>query len=49
MEEAVVEGAPPGMTNLYVVDLLCENVMFAGMEFHKEPDEWVLRTMRRYS
>lgn len=49
MEEAVVEGAPNGFTNLLVIDLLCENVMFAGMEFHKEPDEWVLRTTRRYA
>ncbi|KAL5498886.1 hypothetical protein ACEPAH_1404 [Sanghuangporus vaninii] len=49
MEEAVVEGAPNGFTKLLVVDLLCDDVMFAGMEFHKEPDEWVLRTMRRYS
>lgn len=48
MEEAVVDGAPNGYTNLLAVDLLCEKVMFAGMEFHKEPDEWVLRTTRRY-
>ncbi|KAI5118147.1 hypothetical protein M0805_008153 [Coniferiporia weirii] len=44
MEEAVVEGARPGYTNLLVVDLLCADVMFWGMEFHKEPDEWFLRT-----
>ncbi|KAH8110065.1 hypothetical protein DFH11DRAFT_829548 [Phellopilus nigrolimitatus] len=47
MEEAVVEGAPPGYTNLLVSDLLCDDVMFWGMEFHKGPDEWVLRTTNR--
>ncbi|EJC99122.1 uncharacterized protein FOMMEDRAFT_142783 [Fomitiporia mediterranea MF3/22] len=48
MEEAVVDGAPNGYTNLKVIDLLCDDVMFSGMEFHKGPDEWVLRTTRRY-
>lgn len=49
MEEAVLEDAEPGYTNLLVVDLLCENVMFSGMEFLKEPSEWLLRTTRRWS
>ncbi|THH02384.1 hypothetical protein EW145_g6753 [Phellinidium pouzarii] len=47
MEEAVMDGAAPGYVNLLVLDLLCADVMFWGMEFHKEPDEWFLRTIGR--
>lgn len=48
MEEAVLEDAEQGYTNLLAVDLLCDRVMFHGMEFVKEPNEWLLKTTPRW-
>ncbi|OCB91914.1 hypothetical protein A7U60_g810 [Sanghuangporus baumii] len=48
LEEEVLKGARNGSTNLLVIDLLCKDVMFAGLELYKSPDEWVLHTIKRH-
>lgn len=47
MEEAVLEDAKPGYTNLLVVDLLCDQFMFSGLNFVKEPNEFLLKAASR--
>ncbi|KAL5481140.1 hypothetical protein ACEPAI_10081 [Sanghuangporus weigelae] len=49
LEEEVLEGTRNGSTNLLVVDLLCKEVMFAGLELYKSPDEWMLHTIKRHA
>ncbi|KAL5522920.1 hypothetical protein ACEPAF_1187 [Sanghuangporus sanghuang] len=49
LEEEVLKGARNGSTNLLVIDLLCKEVMFAGLELYKSPDEWVLHTIKRHT
>ncbi|KAL5522819.1 hypothetical protein ACEPAG_8837 [Sanghuangporus baumii] len=49
LEEEVLKGARNGSTNLLVIDLLCKEVMFAGLELYKSPDEWMLHTIKRHA
>ena len=44
LEEEVLRGASPGLTNLCVLDLLGKKVKFAGLELYRAPDEWLLHT-----
>lgn len=48
LEEEILDGARNGSTSLLVSDFLGKEVMFAGLELYKEPDEWLLHTIRRH-